>query len=788
MHSLSSAPPFRRAGLTLALALGLSAAHAAPVGGVVAAGTANIATSGARTTITQSSRNAVINWQGFGIAAGEAVRFRQPDANSVALNRVVGSDPSAIFGNLSANGKVFLVNPNGVLFGSGASVNVGGLVASTLDVGTGDFMAGRYAFAGGSRAAVANHGAIDAAGGYVALVGANVLNQGSIEARGGSVALVGGRAVTLDVLGDNLLHVSVDRGAVNALVRNGGFIQADGGQVLLTTQAAANLLSTAVNNTGVIQARTLSMQGGTIKLMGDMGNGVVTVAGTLDASAPAGGHGGFIETSAARVRVQPGARVTTAAARGRTGEWLIDPQDFTIGGGATDNISGADLSALLVTNSVVITTAPGPDSTTPGTPPVRNLNTAVEANGDIHVNQAVSWTALVNNNTTLTLNATRDVNINRAVTAVNGNFVACCGRDVNVKAAITTTRGSVLLSAGRNFTLDPAGAMTTTDGNMMICAANDIRIGGAMTLTRGTVLDVRSLDLPAGMVLSAGIGGNGPGPQAGTVVFEPLAPRAVVTGPNAEVVINYNPVAYNAPTNFDANFTRTLGAALTPRMLVYADGPAKIVDGTRATVLTGLKGAPAGVQLVAGPGAVANFDTATVGTGKAVTFSGYTLAGADANSFALPVACCGPALARTTGTILAAVQPGTPLPPGGPPTVIPPPVVPGPVVVVPPPVIAPPPGGVAPVGGAPGGVAPGGEAAGGGQVLPQFLPFVVSPVLLRTPTTLLTVAPAPVAPMEMVIVQAPPPAAPVVAPTPAPAAAPAVPAPAPARVPKPFRN
>ncbi|QJW85483.1 hypothetical protein HK414_25780 [Ramlibacter terrae] len=381
-----------------------------------------------------------------------------------------------------------------------------------------------------------------------------------------------------------------------------------------------------------------------------MGNGAVTVAGTLDASAPGGGHGGFIETSAARVRVQPGARVTTAAARGRTGEWLIDPQDFTIGGGASDNISGATLSALLVTSSVVITTAPGPDATTPGTPPVRDLHTSVVGNGDIHVNQPVSWVAAPNN-TTLTLNATRDVNINRPITAVNGNFVACCGRDINVNAAITTTRGSVLLSAGRNFTLDDAGAMTTTDGNLMICAANDIRIGGAMTLTRGTVNPARSLGLPAGMVLSAGIGGNGPGAQAGTVVFEPLTPPVTVTGPNAEVVINYNPVAYNAPTNYGANFTLTAGANLTQRMLVYADGPAKIVDGTTATVLTGLKGAPAGVQLVAGPGAVANFDTAAVGTGKGVTFSGYTLAGADAGSFALPVACCGPAVARTTGTI-----------------------------------------------------------------------------------------------------------------------------------------
>ena len=110
----------------LMLAFG-AAAHALPVGGVVAAGAAGIANSASATTITQSSANAVINWQSFGIGAGQTVQFIQPGSSSVALNRVVGRDPSSILGNLSANGKVFLLNPNGILFGSGASVNVGGL-------------------------------------------------------------------------------------------------------------------------------------------------------------------------------------------------------------------------------------------------------------------------------------------------------------------------------------------------------------------------------------------------------------------------------------------------------------------------------------------------------------------------------------------------------------------------------------------------------------------------------------------------------------------------------------
>src|SRR5205085_12202585 len=166
----------------------------------------------------------------------------------------------------------------------------------------------------------------------------------------------------LDIAGDNLLNVSVDQGAVNALIRNGGIIRADGGQVLLTAQAANGLVSTVVNNTGVIQAQAISTRNGTIKLMGDMQAGTVDVAGTLDVGAPNGGNGGFIETSAARVNVQDSARIVTASALGAPGHWLIDPQDFVIGSGATDNIDGVTLSNLLKTNSVTIATTTGPDT------------------------------------------------------------------------------------------------------------------------------------------------------------------------------------------------------------------------------------------------------------------------------------------------------------------------------------------------------------------------------------------------------------------------------------------
>src|SRR5450830_339322 len=281
--------------ISVALSFGGNA-FALPVGGVVAAGGASISTVAGNTTINQSTQNAAINWQSFNIASGEAVRFVQPNSNSVVLNRVLGADPSNILGSLTANGKVFLVNPNGILFGKGASVNVGGLVASTLNIADGDFMAGNYKFSGAGNGTVLNQGSINADGGYVALLGANVRNDGVIAARLGTVALAAGNAMTLDVAGDGLLNVTVNQGAVNALVQNGGLIQADGGQVLLTAQAAGSLLQSAVNNTGVIQAQTLQNHNGTIKMLGDMQSGTVTVAGTLDASgAGAGQTGGKVQ-------------------------------------------------------------------------------------------------------------------------------------------------------------------------------------------------------------------------------------------------------------------------------------------------------------------------------------------------------------------------------------------------------------------------------------------------------------------------------------------------------------
>ena len=244
------------------------------------------------------------------------------------------------------------------------------------------------------------------------------------------------------------------------------------------------------------------------------------------------------------------------------------------------------------------------------------------------------------------------MNINAAITAVDGNVVVCCGRDVNVNGAITTTRGSVLLSAGNNVNMN--AAVTANDGNITMCAGNNVNVGATITLTNGTLIPQRSLGLSRGLVLSAGNAGTGPGLAGGTVIFNPLTPATVTSAPTT---IFYNPVSYTAPTDYSLN---VIGSAPTQFMLVFPDGGNKRFDGTTSTNLSGLKGNPAGVTLVNGPGSTANFDTASSGLNKTVSYTGFSLAqapilaGGTAINYALPVSCCGPIVGRTTANITSA--------------------------------------------------------------------------------------------------------------------------------------
>jgi len=369
---------------------------ALPTGGKITTGSGTIATSGNQMTINQTTQQMITNWSSFNIGQNAGVQFKQPNSAATALNRIHDQNPSQILGSLSANGNVFLLNPAGIIFGQTARVDVGGLVASSLSMLDRDFLAGKYAFTNpGNAGTILNQGSINALpGGVVALIAPKVSNEGAITANGGNVVLAAGNQVSLDFKGDGLITYTVDQGAVDALVDNKGLIKADGGLVVMTAKAADALTGAVVNNSGVIEAKTLANKGGRILLLSDMEHGETVVSGTLDASAPNGGDGGFVETSGGKVRIGTGSVVTTKAAQGKNGTWLIDPDGFTIAASGGD-MDGATLSANLDNGDVSIASTDGSGS-----------------DGNINVNDAVNWTA-----NTLTLTATNDVNINAVMTA-----------------------------------------------------------------------------------------------------------------------------------------------------------------------------------------------------------------------------------------------------------------------------------------------------------------------------------------------------------------------------------
>ncbi len=137
----------RAACLPAGLVLAFNPAVAGPEGGNVVGGTGNISNPDSSTTvINQQSHNLAINWQSFNVAQQELVQFKQPSTTATALNRINGGNPSQIFGSITANGNVILLNPSGVFFSPTASVNVNSLIASSLDVSTDDFMAGKLNF------------------------------------------------------------------------------------------------------------------------------------------------------------------------------------------------------------------------------------------------------------------------------------------------------------------------------------------------------------------------------------------------------------------------------------------------------------------------------------------------------------------------------------------------------------------------------------------------------------------------------------------------------------------
>lgn len=297
-------------------------ASALPSGGNVTAGNATITQNTPTSVeIQQGSNRAVIDWQHFDIGAAELATFLQPGADSVTLNRITNGLPTEILGQLKANGQIFIINNNGVIFGNNAQVDVGGLLATTSNLNNADFMnnASPFSFTAGnnpSAAHIVNNGNITVAdGGLIALVAPSVTNNGVLTAHLGKVSLAAGETFTLDLYGDQLVKLAVNGNLAESKVTQNGTINATAGVVALTASQAADALNNIINMEGHIHANSLNTQNGRI-ILGTT-EGYTRVNGTLSAQGiEENTTGGAIEITGKQVLLSNNANLSTSGHSG----------------------------------------------------------------------------------------------------------------------------------------------------------------------------------------------------------------------------------------------------------------------------------------------------------------------------------------------------------------------------------------------------------------------------------------------------------------------------------------
>lgn len=471
-------------------------------------------------TVNQDSKRLAIDWAGFDIANDERVTFRQPDRDSVALNRVVGDAASVIDGALSGNGHVYVINPNGVLFGKNASVDVGSLVASTARISDRDMT--NFAGADGitmaipedSSAKVINAGTIRAEGGLVVLHAAEVENSGTITNPAGTTALAAARNLSLSADTAGKINFTVDGALAKAKALNSGMLKADGGYLVMTARSAGDVMSTVVNNTGTMEAKTLRQnEKGEILLDGG-DNGVVELSGTIDASGMEAGQsagsikaigaethvkdgaklhatgavdGGLIETSGDYLEIGDNVDIDAAGKTGKAGEWLLDPTAVIINDSGTGEVNGGSTTYLKTSTIADV---------------LRKNNVKIQATDPTYHNADISleWALNVDETTpgknTLTLEAEENININadiNATAALNVVLNADTNGDdkggVNINADIRTGGGSLTTGAngatffGGTKSGENNRAIETSGGNVNI--QNEARLqlnGGTLSV------------------------------------------------------------------------------------------------------------------------------------------------------------------------------------------------------------------------------------------------------------------------------------------------------------------
>ncbi|MBV8659775.1 MAG: filamentous hemagglutinin N-terminal domain-containing protein [Burkholderiales bacterium] len=670
--------------------MAVSPVLANPSGAQVVNGQVSFQNHGNTLTVTNTP-GSIINWQNFSIGKGETTTFVQQSTNSAVLNRVTSQDPTQIFGTLASNGRVYLINPNGIVFGRDSQIDVAGLAASSLNITDQDFLAGKRNFTGtGQAGIVSNQGTITTpSGGQVFLIAPNVENHGLIASPQGEVLLAAGHQVQLVDAADPNLQVTVSAptdsalnlgkivaqsgriGIFGALVNQNGVVNADSaamgenGTIVLKASQGVALGSASqtaavgagsggridvfgpqviVNGGAQVDASGQS-GGGTIRIGGDfhgantavpnavntyVGNGAFIKANAIQTGnggrvavwadqqtamyghifaqgGVQGGDGGFVETSGKQYLDFRGL-VDLRAPKGTAGTLLLDPTDINItsapttpditpvtslvggaltttntGSNATSNLSTTDLVNQLNLGNVVVSTSSG---------------AAAPSGGTITVGSAVSgWTA----STSLTLSATKDININAPITGPNGTLIlnTVPGSGGNISQTAPITVAGLAFNADGQVTLTTAG---NSVANLAGVAKGNLAFIDTVPLSLAPVGGLSGLSVTGGSGTSLSVTTTGGALNANEDVQCGNAACAVQLIANTDINLMAGALTATSGATLNAgrNVTQSNGASLNmPTLAVTAtNGSVSLGSNTNAYAATVSGSAATGFSMV----------------------------------------------------------------------------------------------------------------------------------------------------------------------------------------------
>jgi filamentous hemagglutinin family protein len=550
--------------LFVAAAFGAAAgapSFANPESPKVVAGSATFSQHGS-TLIIKNSPGAIINWQSFSIGSGQTTDFIQQSINSVVLNRVTGADPSVILGDLVSNGKVFLVNANGVVFGKGSMVDAAGLVVSTLEISNNDFAAGTMHFVGsGTPGDIMVAGVIRSSDGDVYLIAPNITNSGSISANNGEAILAAGQ--TVDIIGTGLEDIKFE-------VQNTGNKAINLGQI---SGDAVGIFAGSITQAGGVNANAASVSGGHI-ILSALGDTSIAAGSTTSADNAQGTAGSvLIESLGGGVSVANGAVVSASGAQGGLVTLLADAGTTTVNGrvaatgsmqlGGTVETLGqsvvlaapavVDVSGALGGGTALIGGARGLavlESQSTTIAPGAIVNADATSSGDGGTISAYS---------TDTLSAYGTLSARGGVNSGNGGFIDTSAEVVDVGGTIAGNARSASGRAG-TWLLDPSaisidngtGAVTPPSQGSEV-SANGI----AAVLYDGTSVTISTQTLnPTNGATDQTISLNAPiavGNNSNAVSLSLIAGGAIVINTGTGISNSGQPLTLNLTSNADSS-------------------------------------------------------------------------------------------------------------------------------------------------------------------------------------------------------------------------------------------